>query len=91
MQAPNFVREYAARHTNPWNRACHVVGVPFAPIAFPFLLIGGWYLYAGIAFVFGYTMQWIGHRIEGNSILDSLEVELARTLVNKLSFGRVRF
>lgn len=76
-----FVRDYMARHTNPWNRALHLVGVPLAPILFLFLLALGRWLEAGAAFVVGYTLQWLGHRIEGNSMWDSLEGMLVKALL----------
>ncbi len=78
--ASSFVRDYMARHTNPWNRALHVVGVPLAPILFLYLLIRGMFLGAAAAFVAGYSLQWIGHRIEGNSMWDSLEGKLVHAL-----------
>ena len=69
-----------ARHTHPWNRALHVVGVPLAPVLFLYLLVRGRWLEAGAAFVAGYTLQWLGHRIEGNSMWDSLEGMLVKAL-----------
>jgi nucleoside-diphosphate-sugar epimerase len=76
-----FVRDYMARHTHPWNRALHVVGVPLAPVLFLYLLVRGRWLEAGAAFVAGYTLQWLGHRIEGNSMWDSLEGMLVTALL----------
>jgi hypothetical protein len=75
-----FVRDYMARHRNPWNRALHLVGVPLAPILLVFLLIRGSFVVAAVAFVAGYSLQWIGHRIEGNSMWDSLEGKLVQAL-----------
>jgi len=62
-----------ARHRNGWNRAFHLVGVPLAPILVVVCLATGRFWLAGAAFVLGCTLQWIGHRIEGNSMWDSLE------------------
>src|SRR5688572_23472633 len=76
-----FVGDYMARHTHPWNRALHVVGVPLAPVLFLYLLARGRWLEAAAAFVAGYTLQWLGHRIEGNSMWDSLEGMLVKALV----------
>ncbi len=76
-----FVRDYMARHTNPWNRALHLVGVPLAPVLFLYFLARGRWLEAGAAFVVGYTLQWLGHRIEGNSMWDSLEGKLVKALL----------
>ena len=76
-----FFRDYTARHENPWNRALHLVGVPLAPIAFVVLLALGEYAWAGAAFVAGYSLQWLGHRIEGNSMWDSLEGQLVKAML----------
>ena len=70
-----------ARHTSPWNRAIHLVGVPLAPIAFAILLALGLWWWAAAAFVAGYTLQWIGHHIEGNSMWDSWEGMLVKVLL----------
>jgi hypothetical protein len=81
MEAGAFVRSYMARHENPWNRALHLVGVPLAPVAVVVLLALGYFAWAGGAFVAGYSAQWIGHRIEGNSMWDSLEGRLVNALL----------
>jgi nucleoside-diphosphate-sugar epimerase len=70
-----------ARHTHPWNRALHLVGVPLAPVVFLYLLARGRWPEAGAAFVLGYSLQWLGHRIEGNSMWDSLEGMLVKALL----------
>ena len=76
-----FVRDYMARHRNSWNRALHLVGIPLAPILVVFLLVSGDWLQAGAAFVIGYGLQWLGHRIEGNSMWDSLEGMVANAVL----------
>jgi hypothetical protein len=76
-----FLRDYASRHRHPWNRALHVVGVPLAPIGFLYLLVRGELAAAGAAFVAGYTLQWLGHRIEGNELG---ELILLRNLAGRL-------
>ena len=70
-----------ARHTNPWNRALHLVGVPLAPILLVYFLIRQEWLLAGAAFVLGYGLQWLGHRIEGNSMWDSLEGMVVKAIL----------
>ena len=69
------------RHTNPWNRALHLVGVPLAPVLFLVFLALGRFREAAAAFVLGYSLQWLGHRIEGNSMRDSLEGKLVKALL----------
>lgn len=85
-----FIRDYTARHENPWNRALHVVGVPLAPIAFVVLLALGEFAWAAGAFVAGYALQWIGHRIEHNSMWDSLEGQLVKALLTPFRALRAR-
>jgi hypothetical protein len=63
-----FVRDYVSRHRNPWNRALHVVGVPLSPLATLVLVALGEWLAALVTFVVGYTLQVLGHRIEGNEV-----------------------
>jgi hypothetical protein len=85
-----FIRDYSARHENPWNRALHAVGVPLAPIAFVVLLALGEFAWAAAAFVAGYALQWIGHRIERNSMWDSLEGQLVKALLAPFRALRAR-
>jgi hypothetical protein len=88
--ATRFVDDYMARHRNGWNRALHLVGVPLAPILFVVFLVTGRFWLAGAAFVLGYGLQWIGHRIEGNSMWDSLEGHVVRALTAPVRIVRSR-
>lgn len=83
-----FFRDYASRHTNNWNRILHLIGVPIAPVLFLFWLLTGRFLHAAVAFVVGYTLQWLGHRIEGNGMADSLEGKLVAAVLSP--FRRAR-
>ena len=85
-----FVTSYMARHRNGWNRALHVVGVPLAPILLVVFLVTGHFWLAAAAFVLGYGLQWIGHRIEGNSMRDSLEGAVVRILTAPFRLVRSR-
>ena len=76
-----FVRKYMERHTNPWNRALHLIGVPLAPVLVVVLLVLGELTAAAAAFVAGYTLQWLGHRIEGDSMWDTFEGKLVKALL----------
>jgi len=88
MGASSFVRDYMARHTNPWNRALHLVGVPLAPFLLTYFLVTGRFAAAGAAFVLGYTLQWLGHQIEGNSMWDSVEGKIVKAVI--APFARAR-
>lgn len=59
--------QWRLRHQHPFNFALHLVGIP---LAFGGLLLFAWtpWFYALAAFVAGYFLQWIGHRIEGNDV-----------------------
>ena len=61
-----FATNYAARHRHPVNVALHAVGLPVT-FLLPFVAgpIWGWGG-AGISFVVGYALQFLGHAIEGN-------------------------
>ena len=85
-----FVRDYMARHTNNWNRAIHLVAVPIAPFIFLYLLVRGEFAWAAVACVVGYTLQWIGHRIEGNSMWDSVEGKFVKALAFPFRMARTR-
>ncbi len=76
-----FFRDYMVRHSNPWNRALHLVGVPLAPVLFLILLVFGRFREAAAAFVLGYFLQWLGHRIEGDGMWDTFEGKLVKTLL----------
>jgi hypothetical protein len=84
------VHEYMARHRNGWNRALHVVGVPLAPILFVVFLVTGHFWLAAGAFVLGYGLQWLGHRIEGNGMSDSFEGQIVRALTAPVRMVRSR-
>jgi hypothetical protein len=59
------------RHQHPFNRRIHLLGIPLALIGAPLLLVllpwDQWY-WAALAFVGGYALQWLGHRVEGNDV-----------------------
>jgi hypothetical protein len=81
----NYLRAYMSNHTNGPNRILHLIGVPLAPWGALYLLIRGEFLFAVGAFVVGYGLQWIGHRIEGNQMGDLV---LVKQLAGHLTRGR---
>jgi Protein of unknown function (DUF962) len=56
------------RHQHPFNRAIHLAGIPLALVVAPVLLFAAPWYWAALAFVGGYVLQWIGHRVEGNDV-----------------------
>lgn len=57
---------WLSRHHNRTSFALHMVGIPACFVAAPVLLILGLWLAAGLCFVGGYALQFLGHAIEGN-------------------------
>src|SRR5207253_7052564 len=64
------LRNWLERHQHPVNFWLHVGGIPlaFAGLGlFFFLPWSGWH-WALAAFLGGYALQWVGHRVEGNDL-----------------------
>jgi hypothetical protein len=80
----NYLRNYMSNHRHVGNRVLHVAGVPLAPWGGLVLLVTGNFAWALLAFVLGYGLQWIGHRIEGNEMGDwVLAKQIGLQLVGK--------
>jgi hypothetical protein len=67
MNAKEFVIDYCQRHAHPLNAILHVVGVPAVFFGLYQLFSGHPLLGAG-NFVFGYFLQYLGHKIQGNEV-----------------------
>ena len=63
-----WVEAYAESHRHPVNRACHTVGIPLIVLsALTAALAIAWprlWLFAGVAFAFGWALQLLGHAFE---------------------------
>lgn len=79
-----FVRNYISRHENPGNAVFHLAGVPLAPFFCLYLLLRGRFRAALAAFVAGYTLQWIGHSLQGNEVGEWV---LVKNLAAKVTGG----
>jgi hypothetical protein len=55
------------RHRHPFNLAIHVIGIPMAVTGVVLFFFVAWYWALG-AFVLGYVLQYIGHKVEGNDV-----------------------
>jgi uncharacterized membrane protein YGL010W len=77
---PKPLQNWMSRHQNPANFWIHMLGIPASFVAAPILLIFQEWLLAGVFFVAGYVLQFIGHKIEGNR---SGEEMLVRRLLNR--------
>ena len=61
----DYLARYDHEHTSPWNKLLHAVGIPVIFAGVFLLLFRFWW--AGLAaFVGGWAMLFLGHRIEGN-------------------------
>ncbi len=65
---------WIVRHQHPVSRVLHAIGIPLTVLAGVLAVVqwadGAWNLWwrpLGL-FVLGYLFQWIGHRIEGNTL-----------------------
>jgi uncharacterized membrane protein YGL010W len=65
----SWIAEYSESHQHPLNRLTHTFGIPIILLSLPLLVAGiVWHmlLWVGIGmFVVGWTLQFIGHAIEG--------------------------
>ena len=75
-----FLSNYIQRHQNPVNQVFHLVGVPLTFVVSVLLLVQREWLWAAVAFVGGYVLQFIGHAFEGN---DAGEVVLVKKMLGK--------
>jgi uncharacterized membrane protein YGL010W len=59
-----LLENYRAKHQHPLNKLCHSVGIPMIVVSLP-LSFFNW-RWALTLFVVGWTLQFLGHAIEGN-------------------------
>lgn len=69
-----LVQDWLIRHQHPASRALHAVAIPMLVLAGTLAAVqltdgawGLWWRPVGLI-VLSYTLQWIGHRIEGNDM-----------------------
>lgn len=79
--ATAFLIDYAQRHKHPINAALHIVGVPAVFYGVYLLFIRN-YLVASVLIVFGYLLQYLGHRAQGNEVG---EVTLIKKILAKVA------
>lgn len=80
MNAKEFVVDYMQRHAHPVNAVLHIVGVPAAFAGVYYLFIGKFFL-AFSLIVFGYFLQYLGHKAQGNEVG---EVTLIKSILRNL-------
>jgi hypothetical protein len=65
-----ILRNWRERHRDPFNFWLHLVGIPLAVAGVVLLValpLAEWY-WGALAFVLGYLLQYVGHRVEGNDV-----------------------
>ena len=60
----SFIEDYKAKHQHPLNRLSHSVGIPLILISLLLFFLN--WRWAQALLVAGWTMQFVGHAIEGN-------------------------
>lgn len=64
-----WIRQYAESHQHPVNRWCHTLGIPMIVVSLAVaagaLAWPGLWLPAGLLFVIGWALQFVGHAVEG--------------------------
>lgn len=78
-----FLVDYCQRHAHPVNAILHIIGVPAAFYGF-YLLFTGAFALAMLFIFFGYLLQYLGHRAQGNEVGEVTLIKLLwRRLVKK--------
>jgi hypothetical protein len=62
-----IIKNWLERHRHPFNFWIHIIGIPLAVIGVVLFFFVPWY-WALTAFVLGYVLQYLGHRVEGNDL-----------------------
>jgi hypothetical protein len=62
---PRLLRGWLTRHQHPFSFYLHMVGIPMTLVALPLLFRHRWARAFGL-FGGGYTLQFVGHLVEGN-------------------------
>jgi uncharacterized membrane protein YGL010W len=61
-----YMEKYEHEHHNGWNKLLHAIGIPVIFLSLALFVMGMWR--GGLAaFVGGWAMLFLGHKIEGNN------------------------
>lgn len=78
-----FLQNWPVRHQHPVSRVLHAIGIPLTILALPLI---GWQLYHAdwghwwrpvVLLVVGFGVQYIGHKIEGNTMGELIGIRKA--------------
>jgi uncharacterized membrane protein YGL010W len=79
-----FLQDYGSRHSHPFNALLHLLGVPMVFYGL-YKMFVGFPVPGMILFVFGYFLQYLGHRAQGNEVG---EVTLIKLMCARLKDAR---
>jgi hypothetical protein len=81
-----FFKNYIERHQHPGNQLLHLVGLPVTFVLPFYCLSKEEYVWALASFLIGYSLQFLGHAIEGN---DAGELIVIKKMLGKpyVEFG----
>ena len=65
----DWIAQYSRSHQHPFNRVCHVLGIPLIALSLPLFLVTlvtpGFWVVPTALFVVGWVFQFVGHAVEG--------------------------
>ena len=65
----DWIAQYQTSHQNRWNQLTHTFGIPMIVVSIALavlaLIFPALWFWAGLLFVAGWVLQFIGHAIEG--------------------------
>jgi hypothetical protein len=70
-------RNWLTRHQNGFNFAIHMLGIPLSLVVAPVLWFLAPWVWGLAAFLGGYLLQWIGHKVEGNDVGEFIPIKRA--------------
>ena len=62
------LRNWRQRHQHPFNFWIHLIGIPMAVAGVVLPFVPGAWPWGVAAFILGYVLQYVGHRVEGNDV-----------------------
>lgn len=62
-----ILRNWRERHRHPFNFWIHMLGIPLAVAGVVMFCMQIW-AWGAAAFLLGYLLQYVGHRVEGNDV-----------------------
>lgn len=67
LNSKAFIVDYCGRHRHPLNACLHIVGVPLVLVGVAKVFTGKAFL-GSFFFIFGYFLQYLGHKAQGNEV-----------------------